>query len=73
MSILLTVLLLYLFFHVAGFFFHICGRILGIVLSLFGYVFIGALAIGLFSLSLNFLPFLLGAGLVGTLLAAKNN
>ena len=70
MGILLTILLLYLFFMLTGFIFRIVGSIAGAILSLIGYAVIGMIAISLFSTTMYALPLILLVGLGATVVRA---
>ena len=69
MGILLTILFVVVFFKLAGLFFRVCGKLLGIVLSLFGYVLIGMLAIAALGVAMNAIP-ILALVCIGAIIAA---
>ena len=62
MSIIVTILLLVLFFKITGFVLKICGAILGAVLSLIGYLILGSLLVTGFGLALIFIPIIMVVG-----------
>ncbi|MGN0193787.1 MAG: hypothetical protein ACI39G_01555 [Pseudoramibacter sp.] len=63
--ILFTVIL----FRLTGVFFQIAGGVLGFVLSLLGWVILGAIAVGLLGLAVYFLPVILVIGAIAVLFA----
>ena len=73
MGILLTILFVILFFKLTGLFFRVCGKLLGIILSLFGYAFIGMLAIAVLGVAMNALPILALVCIAAIIVAAVRN
>ena len=71
MGILILILCMVLCFKVIGLFFHIAGRLLGIVFSLLGYIIIGAIAVTLLGLAFEALPVILVLAIIGIIIAAK--
>lgn len=69
MGILLTILLLFLFFKFTGFLFRISGRVLGAIFSLIGYAVIGMIVVSLLGI-VFFFPLILLIGIVATIIAA---
>ena len=69
MGILLTILFVVVFFKLTGLFLRVCGKLLGIVLSLFGYVLIGMLAIAALGVAMNAIP-ILALVCIGAIIAA---
>jgi len=69
MGILLTILLLFLFFKFTGFLFRISGRVLGAVFSLIGYAVIGMIVVSLLGM-VFFFPLILLIGIVAIIIAA---
>ena len=73
MGIFLTIFFIVLFFKLTGLFFRICGRILGIMLSLAGYALIGIFAIAILGIALKAIPLLLLIGIGATAVALAKN
>jgi len=73
MGILLTIFFIVLFFKLTVLFFRICGRILGIMLSLAGYALIGIFAIAILGIALKAIPLLLLIGIGATAVALAKN
>lgn len=69
MGILLTILLLFLFFKFTGFIFRISGRVLGAIFSLIGYAVIGMIVVSLLGM-VFFFPLILLIGVAATFIAA---
>ena len=69
MGILLTILLLFLFFKFTGFLFRISGRVLGAIFSLIGYAVIGMIVVSLLGI-VFFFPLILLIGIVAIIIAA---
>ena len=64
MGIILTILMLVLFFKITGFILKVLGAILGAVLSLLGYLLIGVIGVVLFGLAIFIIPVCLVVGLI---------
>ena len=73
MGILLTIFFIVLFFKLTVLFFRICGRILGIMLSLAVYALIGIFAIAILGIALKAIPLLLLIGIGATAVALAKN
>jgi len=73
MGSLLTVLFVVLFFKLTGFFLRVCGKLLGIVLSLFGYALIEMLAIAVLGVAVNAIPILALVCIGAIIVAAVRN
>ena len=63
-SLLIIIGILALMFKVTGFFFRVCGKILGFVFSGVGYLVLGFLAVGVFGIALFIIPVIFIAGIV---------
>ena len=64
MGIIMTILMLVLFFKITGFILKVLGAIVGAVLSLLGYLLIGVIGVVLFGLAIFIIPFCLVVGLI---------
>ncbi len=64
MGIIMTILMMVLFFKITGFILRVLGAIVGAVLSLLGYLFIGVIGVVLFGLAIFIIPVCLAVGLV---------
>ena len=64
MGIIMTILMLVLFFKITGFILKVLGAILGAVLSLLGYLLIGVIGVVLFGLAIFIVPVCLVVGLI---------
>ncbi len=73
MGILLTILFVVLFFKLTGLFFRVCGKLLGIAFSLFGYALIGMLAIAVLGVAVNAIPILALVCIGAIIVAAVRN
>ena len=67
MAIFLTVVSVLLMFKLTGFLLRVCGRVLGVIFSLAGYLLLGLLLMPLFSAALFVIPALLVIGAVTVL------
>ncbi len=67
MAIFLTVVSVLLMFKLTGFLLRVCGRVLGVIFSLVGYLLLGLLLMPLFSAALFVIPTLLVIGAVTVL------
>ena len=73
MGILLTIFFMVLFFKLTYLFFRVCGKLLGIVQSLFGYALIGMLAIAILGVAVNAIPILALVCIGAIIVAAVKN
>lgn len=64
MTILISILLLWLMIKTTGFLLCLCGKLLGAVLSIAGYLILGVILVTGFGLALVFVPILLVIGLI---------
>lgn len=67
MSLLLMFVSVLLMFKLTGFLLRVCGRVLGVIFSLVGYLLLGLLLMPLFSAALFVIPTLLVIGAVTVL------
>ena len=67
MSLLLMFVSVLLMFKLTGFLLRVCGRVLGVIFSLAGYLLLGLLLMPLFSAALFVIPALLVIGAVTVL------
>ena len=67
MSLLLMFVSVLLMFKLTGFPLRVCGRVLGVIFSLVGYLLLGLLLMPLFSAALFVIPTLLVIGAVTVL------
>jgi len=71
LSILFTIFLLWAAFKVTGFIFDICGKLIGGIVGLIGYLFIAVLAIAGFGLALAFIPVIIIVGIIAIIACAS--
>ena len=64
LSLLVVIGILALMFKVTGFFFRVCGKLLGFVFSGIGYLFLGGLAVGVFGIALFIIPVIFIVGII---------
>ncbi|MCH4072336.1 hypothetical protein [Pseudoramibacter sp.] len=69
LTLCFVIFLMVILFRLTGVFFQIAGGLLGFVLSLIGWVILGALAVGLLGLAVYFLPVVLVVGAIAMLFA----
>lgn len=63
-STLIIVALVFALFKGCGFVLGVCGKLIGILFSMIGYVIIAAIAVALFHMALIIVPIILVAGVV---------
>ena len=71
LSIIFTIFLLWGVFKLTGLIFKICGKLIGGIFGLIGYILIGVLAITVFGIAVAFVPILIVVGIVAIVACAK--
>ena len=68
-SLLIVIGILALMFKATGFCFRLCGKLLGIMFSVIGYLFLGGLSVGVFGIALFIIPVIVIAGITSICVA----
>ncbi len=64
MAVLFTILLLVIFFNVLSLIFKLCGKLVGMILGIVGYIVLGCFLIAGLGLAVALLPIFLLAGIL---------
>lgn len=64
LSLIMTIIVLIAFFKITGFIFRIAGKLLGVVLGIIGWIFLGGIIITVLGMAISVLPVFLVIGVL---------